>query len=216
MRITLFRIVVTIALLWGGIQGLYVALFNLKPSEYSISDYLAAKPDKEWLTISGGALDLIDMSYSESKVGDRVKEVYIPLTLPDSKDTDPVKILVATKDPEALEFATQLKSAKGEAEVLMLFLKAQAKLNKPAITGLVRFGIDLKDEDARKLRELNQNLASDFVILAEGEKPAFGLSIALFLGGLVLLGLMMKGGRNRSEPPPLPSQAAAPALPNAG
>lgn len=205
MKITSFRVLIAAGLLWGGGQGLYTALFNLKPIEYSISDYLAAQPDKEWLTITGGSLDIVEMAYTSSKVGDRVKEVFIPLTLPNAKESDPVKILVASKDPAVLDLATKLKSAKNEIEAMMLFITAKTTMEKPAVTGLVRFGIDLKDKETRKLRELNKNLASDFVILEEGGKPNFVVSAVLFLAGLVLLGLMFKGLASKTTPPPLPA-----------
>ena len=107
---------------------------------------------------------------------------------------------MASKDPAILEFATKLKAAKTEVDALMLLVEAKRTLEKPAVTGLVRFGVSLKDKEVRKLRELNPNLAGDFVILEEGSKPDFVVSGVLFFGGLVLLGLMLKGFLRKQAP----------------
>jgi hypothetical protein len=206
MKFASLRFFVAVALLWGGGQGLYTALRNIKPTEISMRDYLAAKPDKEWFTITGGSLDVVEMTYSERKSGGPVGEVFIPLRLPGAKESDPVSILVSSKDPAVLELATQLRNSKDQGEALILLLKAKIRLQKPAITGLVRYGINLRDKELQKLRKLNENLASDFVILEEGKEPSFGLSIVLVLVGLIVVGFMPKLWRGKSTPPPLPTQ----------
>ena len=76
--------------------------------------------------------------------------------------------------------------------------------------GLIRSGIDQEDPDVRKLRSLNKNLAQDFVVVAEGERPDYLMSSMLLLAGLVLGGWLLKqifGKSTRlpgSQPPPLP------------
>ena len=210
MRITFFRILVTIALFWGGGQGLYTALFNLKPRDYSVGDYLKAKPSTKWLNLTGGFLDITGMSYTGSKLSGTIKEVYIPLVPAKTNEELPVHILVSSKDPALLELATQLRDAKDQLAVLKILMDKGGVYHERSVTGLIRFGIELKDKDAKKLRELNGNLSPDFVILAEGERPALGLSILMFLGGLTMVFFFVKGAAQKSVPPALPATPAEP------
>lgn len=210
MKITLFRILVTIALFWGGGQGLYTALFNLKPRDYSVGDYLKAKPSTKWLNLTGGFLDITGMSYTGSKLSGSIKEVYIPLVPAKTNEESPVHILVSSKDPALLELATQLRDAKDQLAVLKILMNKGGVYHERPITGLIRFGIDLSDKDAKKLRELNGNLAPDFVILAEGEHPSLGLSIFMFLGGLTMVFFFVKGAAQKSVPPALPATPTEP------
>jgi hypothetical protein len=210
MRITFFRILVTIALFWGGGQGLYTALFNLKPRDYSVADYLKAKPSTKWLNLTGGFLDITGMSYTGSKLSGTIKEVYIPLLPAKSNEEGLVHILVSSKDPALIELATQLRDAKDQLAVLKILMNKGGVYHERPVNGLIRFGIDLTDKDAKKLRDLNSDLAPDFVILAEGESPSFGVSILMFLGGLTMLFLFIKGAARKSTPPALPAAPAEP------
>lgn len=212
MKITLFRILITVGLLWGGGQGLYTALFNLEPQTVTFGDYLKTKPDAKWLHITGGALDITGMSYSGSKLTKSIKEIYIPLV--DAKapaESAPVQVLVASKDPELLDLARQLRDAPNQMAMLKILAEKRDLFGERPITGLVRFGIDLTDKEVKKLRELSPELTPDFVIITDGEKPSFGLSLFLSAGGLLMLFFMLIGLTRKkpappaAEPPPMPA-----------
>jgi hypothetical protein len=80
------------------------------------------------------------------------------------------------------------------------------------VRGLVRFGIDLQEKDRNKLDSLDQNLASDFIIIDEGKKPELGVSAAMFFVGLLLLFWQVKRVAKPGPAAPQPPQSPMPPL----
>lgn len=188
----MFRLIVAAALIWAGSQSLFTAFQNPSPSEFTIEEFATQKPKKHWLTISGGYLNLLEASYSSSRFGGEdaaAKELFIPLRTEAALDEEaqPVPILVATSAPAVLDVFNRLNRMKDETEV-MTFLAENKKdvFQQRTVSGLVRFGIDLDDDEVQKLRQLNGNLTKDFVILDEGSKPSWapGLLVPLGVGML--------------------------------
>ena len=74
-----------LALLIIGGQGVYVALNNPEPLEITVADYLAKKPNAEWMTLKDAEICLVEAAY-KARLG-RVAEVFIPLRpIGESKD----------------------------------------------------------------------------------------------------------------------------------
>lgn len=193
MKFTLFRAAIAVALLWGGGQGAYTALTNPSPAEVSVASFLESRPDTKWLRLTGGTLDLTELVYSGGRVSGEIKQVFLPLRAAASGDAAPVRILVSSKDPALLALATKLRDAKNELEALQVLVRREGVETTRSVEGLVQFGIDLKSKEQKKLRELNENLAADFVIVAEGGKPEVGVSFAMFGGGALLAFLLLRG-----------------------
>ena len=55
----LIRLIVPIALLWGGGQGLYTALTNREPHSVTFADYARTHPDNKWVELKDTRLDLL-------------------------------------------------------------------------------------------------------------------------------------------------------------
>lgn len=219
MKITLFRILITIGLLWGGGQGLYTALTNRTPSEITVADYIAQKSDAKWLRLTEGKMRLASLSYSGGRVSDQIKEVFIPL-VPAEGESPQVHVLIASKKPEVLAYGTKLRDASNPADAIRLLLSPEGISPRDPVEGIVRFGIDLKDDEVKKLRELSPELAPDFVILTHDDRPDFAISFVLFAAGGVMLFFMGLGLRKRAPttseatPPPVPATASTtPATP---
>jgi hypothetical protein len=216
MRSKFFLIMVTIALLWGGGQGTLTLLTNLSPKRYSVDTYIQKRPPEKWLQLADGELNMLEVSYMSILGVGPLTEIYIPLRPVGYKDGDRDQILVATKDPELLDLAWELRDAKSSEEIARVILQSGKSLSiHRDVKGLIREGIDLKDSDVRKLRKVNPNLADDFIILAEGARPeptAILLLVAgLFLGAYLLKKLFRaKTSVADGEPPPLPPRGIGP------
>ena len=189
MKIFLFFVV--IALVWGGGQSLYTMLTSSKLQSFTIEEYLEQSPDDKWIEITGCTLDHSDAVWMESRFGDKIKEAYIPIYLPnDENEESNVKLLLAAKDPDTLDLVKQLSQLDSDEEALKYAIANLDKIIvKRDVKGMVRFGIEMDDKEAREIKEISHNLADDFVILDEGMKPDWhgvlmlpaGIALAYFL-----------------------------------
>jgi len=208
-----------IALLWGGGQGIYTGLSNTKQTELSLADYTKQKPTATWLKLKDCQVNTLDAAYS-SKWGS-IKEVYIPLSVPGAGPGEKIHVLLATEDSATIKFIEQMNNVKTDQEGLKFAIENKEKLMaKRDVEGVIRFGIDLKDKDRRKLAALDKNLTPDFVIISEGEKPQIILSIVMFGGGIVLLlvllgvlGSSKSSGDDTAEAKDTPSSGPRPLAP---
>lgn len=197
---------IVIALLWDGYQGVYTALKNRQPLEITVTDYIAKKPDAEWVTLKDAQLNLLEAAH-KGHLG-KISEIFIPVR-PKGESTDAkVHILLSTKDKaivSALEDLNQSSATKKEV-VDAASRHADKLFMQKDVSGLIRFGIDSDSKTRDKLTALDMNLASGFVILNEGAAPSLMGSLAM-LGIGVLVGFFMlrKAGKSAAaEPPPPP------------
>ena len=216
MKVLLFFVV--IAFIIGGGQGAYTMLTSSKLQSYTVEEYLEKSPDDKWLELTGCTLDHSDAVWMESRIGDNVKEAYIPIFDPKDEDKkSKIKILLATKNPETLDLVRQLSELKSEEEAMKFMVANMDKvLAERDVQGLVRFGIELDDDDAREIKKISPNLAEDFIILDEGKKPEWHSVILLPLG--LFLGYFLYF-RSKKEPAmahtgPAMGGTPPPAIPN--
>jgi len=99
-------------------------------------------------------------------------------------------------------FCKEMMSLKSDAETLAWAVKNHERLfPKRDVSGLVRFGLEMKDEERSKLMKLQENADRDFILLNDGSKPnlisGLGYSGA---GVLILLGAIafLRKGRDAS------------------
>lgn len=181
-----------IGLLWGGGQGLYVALKNRQPTAMSYEEYVKTKPKAEWLVLSNCVLNLPDSSYRASKTSDTPTMLFVPVSVPKNSENKKVQVILATKDEAMLETMKEMQKQKSSTSALTWILKNSDRcFPKKDISGIVQFGIDQKDSERSKLSKLQGDLADDFIIIQDGEEPKILLSGVMFAGGvLLLLGLI--------------------------
>lgn len=197
---------IVIALLWGGGQGVYTALKNRQPLEITVSDYIAKKPNAEWVTLKDAQLNLLEAAHKE-RLG-KISEIFIPVR-PKGESTDgPVHILLSTKDDAIVAALEDLNKSSGTMkEALNAASRHADKLfMQKDVSGLIRFGIDSDDKTRAKLAKLDMKLAPDFVIMNDGAAPSLFGSISM-LGIGVLIGFFMLRKAGKSEPaaPPPPA-----------
>ncbi|MGJ8696145.1 MAG: hypothetical protein ACSHYF_07490 [Verrucomicrobiaceae bacterium] len=210
MKAILF--IAVIALIWGGGQSLYTSITNTKASTFTIQEYIADKPDAKWLELTDCHLDLTEAAYSSGRFDTSIDEVFIPVTTTDGGNGgQPVHILLATKDKETIALLEKMAAVESEEDAFKLLIEnADQFFPKKDVSGLVRFGLDMKDKEVRKLRNLNPNLTKDFVMIDDGAKPnwagAFLLPAGLGLGWFLYWPKKSKA----ALPPELPSTGATP------
>ena len=191
MRLGCIAVLVGGYLLWAGGQGLYTVAKNRKPFEVSCQSYPQVQPSQEWLELTGCSLSLLDASYTETSGS--VTELFIPARGESDAEGSPVHVLVATKDPELLGLANQLVKIEDQGEMMRFSLEHGDRMFPTRdVTGLVRYGVDLDDDERAQLQGLDDALAENFVILDEGKEPGFGKSLGMFGGGAVLM--LVSGG----------------------
>ena len=195
----------------GRWPGLYTAITNWEPKEYPVEKYLETKPSAKWLRLTGGVVDLTGVTYSSLLGVGAISEVYAPVKPSGSSSDHQVHILLATKDPALLQTAEKLRALNTEKDLLRFIQEHEKEVIIPKrVEGLIRFGIELKDRDERKLRTLNPNLAQDFVVLAEGEQPERLLSAFLFLCGAALAVWIFRRIFGARSPPVIPQPPVIP------
>ncbi len=214
MNVGCLGIIITIALLWGGGQALYTALKNSKPLEIDVETYIKTRPDAEWVTLTNGSMNRIESVSSVSKLGKTVTEVFTPLRPVGQADTEPVHILISSKDSASKDLVKAMSDAGSDPAAISRFLKthgASLETQKP-VSGLVKFGIDADSRTRDKLNAVKDlKLSPGFVIIADGEKPSLVLGLVmtglgLIVGFFVLRRLAGGSGSSTSSPPPLPGQ----------
>ena len=199
---------IAIALLWGGGQGVYTALKNRQPLEITVTDYIAKKPNAEWVTLKDAQLNLLEAAHKE-QLG-KISEIFIPIR-PKGESTDgPVHILLSTKDDAIVAALEDLNKSGGTMkEALNAASRHADKLfMQKDVSGLIRFGIDSDDKTRDKLAKLDMKLTQDFVIMNDGAAPSlFGSMSMLGLGLVVGFFMLRKAGKSEpvTTPPPAPN-----------
>jgi hypothetical protein len=193
LRLTLLLLVAMGACFWIGGQGVYTALKNRQPSILDSSDLAKGKPKAHWLVLTNCELQVLDSAYMIRKskydaTGEgRITEAFIPIYSPGQKEDAKCYAVMATKDESLLTLLEEMRHAKTETAAADFMVKhSKELLVHRNVEGLVRFGAEESNGEQRKLAGLKSNLATDYIILSEGEKPNLGRSVGLLLLGVVI------------------------------
>lgn len=193
---------VSVAFLWAGGQGLYTAMRNREPTRLSCQDYSFEALGREWLELDGCELSLIEAAY-EDRDG-KVTQLYVPLRNPNrAEDDESIHIVLATRDdPELFALTRQLLAIDDDETFRQYVADNRDKLIQTrSVSGLLRYGVDLKEKDRDELKALDQNLVPEFIIVSDGLRPQMGQSLALLGVGLAaLLGVVVPLMRRTSAP----------------
>jgi hypothetical protein len=188
VRLFLVFLAIVGALFWIGSQGLYTALTNRRPAVMGYDDYVKTKPTAAWLSLTNCTLDLSDASYRTVSGGTKPLELFVPVHGAGEK-TEEVHVLLSTKSPDLMRTFMEIQGLKSEATAMAWMLKNHDRaFPKRDIQGLVRFGIEMKDKERRKLANLQSNLTKDFIILDDSKQPELMKSLGFLIGGVAALG----------------------------
>jgi hypothetical protein len=201
VRLGFFLIGIIVAMFWAGGQGIYSAISNRNPTVMSYADYVKSKPNSTWLSLTNCVLDLSDSAYRTVGVTKKPLELYVPLHAKGSSN-DTVQVVLATRSPELIKTIMEMETLGSRAAAEEWEAKNHDRLfPKRDVSGLIRYGIDLKSYERTKLMGIQANLAKDFIILNEGQKPDLGKSLAFLATGVMAVagcGLYLKANRQIS------------------
>jgi len=176
-----------LALLWAGGQGSYEAIRYRQREETTCEAAQVKLPQSAWIHLSGCRVDLTAAAYKtagSSPTGD----IYVPL-IPKEPGSRPVRIVLATRDPEIVTVVTDLAALDAKDKgALFAFVARNARrlVREKDVTGMLESGLDRDDKLHARLRELDKDLVEDFVVLVEGKEPHPMRSVALLAGGIAL------------------------------
>jgi hypothetical protein len=191
IRFSLLLLAVVGFLFWSGGQGLYTALSNRKPTVMGYDQYVKEKPNSAWISLTNCILDMTDASYRTVKGSSTPMELFIPVHGVEEKSQQ-IQVMLATKSPELMATLREMQGLKSEQDATAWALKNQERVFPHRdVSGLVRFGLDMNEKDRSKIKELQANLANDFIILDDGKAPSLGKSLGFLVGGVMVLGIII-------------------------
>jgi hypothetical protein len=207
-----FRLIILLvvgmgASFWVGGQGVYTALRNRQPVQLNYSDLAKGKPTAHWLVLTNcelqvaGSAYLIRKSKYDATGQGRITEAYIPIYAPGQDESATCYAVMATKDERMLALLEEMRQANDETQAAQFLQRHAKELQvRRDVEGLVRFGIDESHNEKAKLAGLRGNLAPDFILLSEGQKPNLGRSLGfLGLGLIIGTGMVLYFRANREE-----------------
>src|SRR5436190_5635756 len=201
VRLGIFLVVVTIGMLWAGGQSLYTALCNRHPTTMSYDDYVKTKPSATWLVLTNCEIDLTD-SCVKSYYGSKMPtEIYVPVrSVNAGRTNEVVHVVLATKDKEQLATLSEMQNLDSKGALSWILKNRQRVFCQRSVSGLVEFGVNLKDRDRQRLSVLLRNAAKDFIILQEGAQPSIVEGLGFTIAGIMIPGLMIIYIRRSREP----------------
>ncbi len=195
MKKYLFLLCLGFCLLGG--QALYTNLTNLKPVDITLSELISAGAPQKWVQITELSLDVMDSTYITSSLNeDEATDLYIPMYVPETPK-ERIQIFLHSQDPELLQIFNEMLAKEDETEVMKHFLEHRNQLmQQRSVSGLIRFGLESNQEDRDILKEHNPNLAEDFLILNENQRPNWVKAAMLPLGLFLLWVLFFRRARD--------------------
>jgi len=181
-----------LALLWAGGQGVYEALSNRSPESLSCEAAQTTPPRSGWVHITGCKVNVLEAAY-KTRAGVATDDIFIPLTAGGQGGAKTVRLVLATKDPDIVAVVKEMSALdQNDKKAFFSFLAKNAKrlIRDKDVSGMVQSGIDKNDKIHRRLKELNQDLAADFLVIDEGREPRLLWSLSLLGGGVLLLLLL--------------------------
>jgi hypothetical protein len=201
IRLGLFLLAITVGMLWAGGQNLYTALSNRHPTTMSYEDYVTTKPSATWLVLTNCEIDLTDSCVKTYQGSRRPTEIFVPVRgVNAGKSNEVVHVVLATKDKDQLATLSEMQNLDRKEALAWILKNRQRVFCQRNVSGLVEFGVNLKDRDRQRISALLRNAANDFIILQEGAQPSIAEGLGFTIAGLMILGLMVIYVKRTREP----------------
>ncbi|MDB6004245.1 MAG: hypothetical protein JWR15_1232 [Prosthecobacter sp.] len=180
-----------VLLVIAGCQGIYVTLKNREPVEITTADFIAGRPNAEWLVLKDAEVSLAEAAY-KAWMGN-LSEVFIPVRASGQSTTEPIHILLSTDDAAVISALKKLREYGGTKEktVAAASQHADRLFMQKTLPGLIRFGFVSDLVTRFRLMRLNLPLAEDFVILDDGGTPTPYVPVFMVGGGLLIWFFML-------------------------
>lgn len=215
LRIALLLLGVVL-LLTGG-TGLYRVSRERQPKTMTCERFLFERPDNAWLRLGKCDIDYVGAGYREDLRG-QISELFFPVRAAGQRG-GPVTIVMATRDPKAIEIAEQTIGSDqqpDQEQFLVMMLKIVTNLRASReIVGYARRGVIERVQARRLVSGLGVPLDDSFVVIDLHRRPSLlGPAIQTGVGAAALLaGLLLHRHRRRQRTAPA---EAAPAVTGLG
>jgi len=182
-------IVAACVLVGLGARKMSIAMKNSEPLRMAYDQWLAQKPDHEWLSLEGvhvewSAAVRIDTQHKRRGVTTSTTSEYFVACWKSEEDEGPIHCFLVFDDADKSAFIDKAIDASNNKDEAWL-KQNESKLSEVlTVEGLVRTGMDLSSDDERLLRKAG-NVAAQFRIVDVGKTPQGGMGGLLILGGMV-------------------------------
>jgi len=188
---------VSLAIMWGGGQGVYTWFANMEQTEIACEEFLANGSEKDWLKVTDCFIDnsavVVTFDQKTGKI-DETNAYYLPIKASESSQEVRAFLKINSKDQRII-YSNIFRLQDNEEEFEAFFeehpeqLEFAYKAEIRDLNGLRLFGIDSDDEDRKVLSQTAGG--GDFTILDENEKPDAMRSFVMLCAGLLILVLLV-------------------------
>lgn len=231
MKLGCWGILIGLALVGGGGQGVYENWVSGKRTEVAFDRFRTDLPGSGWYKIKDGQWQLADAVLIQNQLTNSTTgDLYAPVkpmgedepgavqdkskkedVQPDPAGTDEdksgaYKVLIHTSDGALAAKLEKLVNAKTDAEAAKLLIDDEDYLKPRPVAGMLEFGINSDNADNKAVTSaLGDKLASDYVVIADGKEPeGYGLNLVLLAIGLLILGVaVVAASRSANAPDPV-------------
>lgn len=195
----LLTLIIALALLIGGGQGIYTAMQYTQPTEYSLNELSGSNmPKEKWLTLKNSSFNLTESVFFQNAFGNGLaEEIYTPLY----SNNDSIVVFVAQKTQGLLDVFNLINTQTEVAKRNHFIGKYKSQIFQKGLTytGLVRYGIDLDPKQWRQLVTSSPKVVKNFIIIDYNTAPSSGFSYFMFGLGLLLAFIGIKGFMNKKR-----------------
>lgn len=189
LRYLLLMLILPLVMAAVGAQHTYIAVKNPQVRVMSCASYLKQRPDDVWLQLRGCELSVADAAFSG--IGSAWK-AFVPIKAP-GQESSTTHLVLQTRDAKILallnEMIKQDKLPEKQLEAWVMANYERMTMRRD-IDGLILFGVDADSDTREQLEQLQGDLAPDYRILKEGDRPlVLSYSLYLLIAGLALLGI---------------------------
>ena len=195
-----FKVLVTIALFWGGGHMIWSALSNRSVTQVTAAELFAKHPSATWLEITHARLGLADPCYLSPAGTSAPTEVLIPILPPAGQAVIFIPAFLHSRKKEYLDPA-----------------KKMVDLDDTTVSGVVETGIALEKATLNAAEtHYGAKALGKFLVIEDGEKPSWLKGLGLLALGLVALWWTLGGFESRPEESTSTDLAVGPPPPPAG
>lgn len=209
-------------------------LEKLRPKEgwFQVQGVTTDVTDAVWMTTKKDSSSSSSSSDSDNKPDPKkdappspeemsnIDEIYLPshpFSRFGQKDKGPVFLVLQTHDEQILKtirHIAQLSRKEDEKELKKFVLAYPERVWVTRnVVGMVQAGINADDHTREEISKLQSDVAKDFVILKEGDKPSMGTAVFMLSAGigivlvilLIVAGAAISGGKKSGGPPAPPA-----------
>lgn len=193
-------LLVSMLLLGIGSYGLWLNSKMSQPAVLSLEDYLKERPAARWVRLTSCKLNLLEASYTQNTDGS-IKDLYVPVYSNNDPNPNKVEVLLHVNDSDTVKLLDAMHGLKDEAEILnYLALYRERIFPHRDVEGLIRMAGEFTEDQRAVLKKVSMDLAPNFLVLNENEKPVPGPAGVFAFAGLLLavLGILLL--RSRAAP----------------